>query len=339
MFASVLRSRPALEQYATLCQKGGGLVLKNSKILAKDPEMPRHLHTRLYQKMRRLFTGSWPASDLPPPVQAPSVSWPKINGKGVSLVGDPGWTVNMQIVDMLPDEELERLNSLLPWGAFLVDSKGRRFGRAWSSSKRAVAQALPDPRILELDRRVPLRDRSVLEIGCFEGIHTAALAARAARVLACDSRIENVIKTIVRCGMLQTAPVVFRWNVEECLPENIDITSDVLHHVGVLYHLTDPVSHLNFLANRVNDTIMLDTHVAPENAILQEYQSCGRTWKYFRYKEGGREDPFSGMASHAKWLEVGSITQILEDAGFSKIDVVRVQQERNGPRLSLFASR
>jgi hypothetical protein len=301
--------------------------------------MPRQLISRIYQKMRSVSTGSWSSSELPLYIQAPSTSLQQSSEKEASLAGDPDWKANMQMIDMLPDEELERLNRLLPWGAFLVDSKGRRFGRAWSGNKRATAQALPDPRILELDRRVPLRDRSVLEIGCFEGIHTAALAARAARVLACDSRIENVIKTIVRCGMLQTTPVVFRWDVEERLPENIDITSDVLHHVGVLYHLTDPVSHLNFLANRINDTIMLDTHVAPENAILQEYQSCGGTWKYFRYKEGGREDPFSGMAGHAKWLEVGSITQILEDAGFSKIDVVRIQQERNGPRLLLFASR
>ncbi|MCA3322969.1 MAG: methyltransferase type 12 [Roseomonas sp.] len=299
------------------------------------PEFISYIH----QKMKVLSTGSGSSSDLPLHVQTPSLASPQSSEKEVALAGDPEWTANMQLIDILPDEELERLNRLLPWGAFLVDSKGRRFGRAWSGSKRAEAQALPDPRILELDRRIPLRDRSVLEIGCFEGIHTAALAARAARVLACDGRIENVVKTIVRCGMLQMTPFVFRWNVEECLPETIDITSDVLHHVGVLYHLTDPVSHLNFLAHRVNDTIMLDTHVAPENAVLQEFQSCGRTWKYFRYKEGGREDPFSGMDSHAKWLEVRSIIQVLEDAGFSKIDVVRIRQERNGPRLLLFARR
>lgn len=293
----------------------------------------------IYRKVKLWLSERWSSGGFRLRDQPADILPPPKNEEEVSFAVGAEYKANTHLVDILPDDELERLNRILPWGAFLVDSKGRRFGRAWSSSKRSTAQAFPDPRILELDRRVPLCDRSVLEIGCFEGIHTAALAARAARVLACDSRIENVVKTIVRCGMLQTNPFVFRWNVEESLPETIDITSDVLHHVGVLYHLADPVSHLKFLADRINDTIMLDTHIAPDGAVLQEYQSCGQSWKYFHYKEGGREDPFSGMAGHAKWLEVRSIIQILEDSGFSKIDVARIQQERNGPRLLLFASR
>ena len=70
--------------------------------------------------------------------------------------------------------DLERLNALAPWSAFTLDAHGRRVGCAHSGKKRATPQAIPDPRIVELDRRYGLRGRSVLEIGCFEGIHTVA---------------------------------------------------------------------------------------------------------------------------------------------------------------------
>ncbi len=190
--------------------------------------------------------GAAPASAEAP---GPEAAAPSEDGR-VSIPG----------VEMLPDDELERLNALLPWAAFVLDAKGRRFGAAYSSNKRNVPQAVPDPRIVELDRRLPLAERTVLEIGCFKGIHTAALAVRAGRVLACDSRIENVVKTIVRCAMFGVpAPVVFRWDAEEAPPASVDLRCDVLHHVGVLYHLTDPVGHLASIAPLVGEGITLDT--------------------------------------------------------------------------------
>ncbi len=108
----------------------------------------------------------------------------------------------MAILDLLKDEELQRLNDLLPWSCFVLDAQGRAFGKAWSAKKRAQPQEIPDHRIVELNRRFPLETRDVLEIGCYEGIHTVALARLARRVMAVDSRIENVVKTIVRCAVL-----------------------------------------------------------------------------------------------------------------------------------------
>jgi tRNA (mo5U34)-methyltransferase len=193
---------------------------------------------------------------------------------------------------------------------------------------------------VELDRRLPLTQRTVLEIGCFEGIHTAALAARAARVLACDSRIENVVKTIVRCAMFGVpAPLVFRWDAEAAPPASVDLRCDVLHHVGVLYHLTDPVGHLTTLAPLVRDCIMLDTQVAPENGRAQQYQSGGRNWRYVNYREAGREAPFAGMRDHAKWMFRSDLVALLRELGFNDIQEASLSQQRHGPRWLVYARR
>lgn len=101
-------------------------------------------------------------------------------------------------VDDLSDADLSRLNDLLPWQCFTLDSNGRRFGKQASAKKRNLPQAIPDHRITELNRRFPLAGLSVLEVGCFEGVHTIALAGYGAKVVGIDSRIENVAKTMVR---------------------------------------------------------------------------------------------------------------------------------------------
>lgn len=244
-------------------------------------------------------------------------------------------------VDILSDDDLGRLNKMLPWAAFVLDSHGREFGSAYSATKRNVPQQVPDYRIVELNRRMNLAGLTVLEIGCFEGIHTVALAMMAGRVLACDSRVENVIKTIVRCALYKTNPDVFVWDVEGPPPTGAPLDCDVLHHVGVLYHLTDPVGHLLSVLPHVRKGIMLDTHIAPEHddGEVKEYQSGGRSYRYAFYRERGREPPFAGMKDHAKWLFKDDIVEILRHCGFARIDVRDVRDERFGLRMRLFAER
>jgi len=239
----------------------------------------------------------------------------------------------------LKDEDVRRLNDLLPWSCYVLDERGRRFGKPWSAGKRATPQRIPDHRILELDRRFPLQDLVVLEVGCFEGIHTVALAGLARRVMAADSRIENVVKTIVRCAAYGKSPEVFVWNVEEGMPNGYDPTCDILHHVGVLYHLADPIRHLQEILPVVRKAIMLDTHVASEETAREVYVSEGTSYRYMPYREGGREDPFSGMADHAKWICEGDLVRLLRESGFRNVDMVERRQERNGPRVLIFASR
>jgi tRNA (mo5U34)-methyltransferase len=242
-------------------------------------------------------------------------------------------------VDPLSDEDLAKLNRLLQWNAFTVDRHGRRFGGAAWSGKRDRPQEVPDRRILLLNDRFTLADKHVLEFGCFEGIHTTGLCQFAAKVTAVDARIENVTKTIVRTAFYGCRPTVFQHNVEEGSAGIDLLQADILHHVGVLYHLNDPVRHLLEIAQYIRVGVMLDTHYArPEEASLT-YMVDGREYSYKHFQEGGHGDVFSGVHTHSKWLPLDIITGLLRKSGFSTIDVVETRPERNGPRVLLFASR
>lgn len=248
------------------------------------------------------------------------------------------WRLN-GVVDHLDDEELSELNAMLDWSAWVRDRSGRAFGAPFSATKRAGPDALPDRRIVELNSMVPLADKTVLEVGCFEGIHTAALCNFAGHVKACDARVSLLAKTAVRCAFLGCRPELFLWNVESEIPDGRDVSCDVLHHVGVLYHLKDPVAHLQRILPQVRKAIMLDTHVASEERATQDLYVGRSHYRVQRYREHGLADPFSGVYDHAHWLLHQDILALLASEGFSEIAVDRLRQERNGPRVMIIAKR
>lgn len=242
-------------------------------------------------------------------------------------------------VERLSDEELTRLNDLLPWKCFTLDSNGRRLGKPASERKRNVPQVVPDHRIAELNRRIPLAGLEVLEVGCFEGVHTAALAGYGATVTAVDSRIENVVKTIVRCWCFGHSIQAFKCDVESPADFALLPEVDVVHHIGVLYHLADPVSHLAAITAKARRAIMLDTHVARENEAAKSYEVNGMAYRYQEYREGGRDNVFAGMYEHAKWLLLETIEMLLRAHGFPLLHVAEMRDERNGLRALIYASR
>jgi hypothetical protein len=242
-------------------------------------------------------------------------------------------------VDPLSDEDLSRLNELLPWKAFTVDRHGRRFGGVAWRGKRDDAQPVPDRRTLILHDRFKLSDKHVLEFGCFEGIHTVGLLGFAAEVTAVDARIENVTKTIVRTALYGYRPRVFVHDVDQAAPSYNQLQADVLHHVGVLYHLRDPVRHLLDIGRYIRMGVMLDTHYALEDAARETYEVDGRQYRYQLFQEQGRADVFSGLGASSRWLTLDVITSLLQETGFPNVEVVETRSERNGPRVLLIARR
>jgi len=253
-----------------------------------------------------------------------------------------GWSkagIATPLLEALTDAELAELNARLPWHCFIADGAGRRFGAAAGVGKRDEPQAVPDARIAALHRRFDLGAASVLEIGCFEGVHTAGLCLFSPNVTAVDGRVENVVKTIVRTAMLGFHPTVYVCDVENAeaaarLPE-----VDVVHHVGVLYHLKDPVAHLAAIAGRTRRVLMLDTHFAVPDEATETLSSGGRTYRCRRYREFGHADVFSGMYPHSMWLQLDDLLAILEHAGLGKTEIIERRDERNGARVLLYASR
>lgn len=241
------------------------------------------------------------------------------------------------LVERLTAEDLERLNELLPWRCFTVDREGRPFGGIAWRGKRVRPESIPDRRIELFQERFDLSDKHVLEIGCFEGIHTIALCRLAARVTAVDARVENVVKTVVRCAFFDERPRVVVHDVEGEAGGDEFLHADVCHHVGVLYHLADPATHLRRLGTWISRGLMLDTHYARDEDATDEYEVNGERFRFRGYRERGRTDVFSGMRPTSKWLRLDDIERVLGSSGFDKIEVVETRDERNGPRVLLFA--
>jgi SAM-dependent methyltransferase len=242
-------------------------------------------------------------------------------------------------VDHLSDRLLAEFNAMLPWGAMSADRNGRVVGSAWSSSKRSKQQPLIDRRLLEFSERLSLDGEHVLEVGCFEGLHTIGCLALGAKVTAVDSRMENLLKTIARLWAYGYMADVEPWDLEEPeVPSNIPESWDILHHIGVLYHQTNPAESLSLLAKRTRKAIVLDTHVASGvDGANAQYEALGRS---FSYLHQGEEpiSPFAGMRDHAKWLLADDLHWICENAGF-RIEKSEVREERNGSRALVWAFR
>ena len=171
-------------------------------------------------------------------------------------------------------------------------------------------------------------------------MHTIGLCDRARAVTAVDSRIENVAKTILRCYLYGHSPDIRRCNVEVAdeLAQLPDV--DVVHHVGVLYHLVDPVAHLELLNRKVRLGLMLDTHVAAaEHATETDWSSGEKEYPCKRFNEGGVAEVFSGMYGHASWLTLETLMALLDDLGFSRTELIEQRAERNGPRVLIMAHR
>lgn len=243
-------------------------------------------------------------------------------------------------VSQLTDAQLTALNGLLPWVAPTTDEAGRAMGAPWSASKRASIQPLRDKRHDAFEKICPLAGKTVLEVGCFEGIHSISLASRGANVIAIDSRVENLLKTLIRLWGYNYQAQVELWDLEnDGIPVRIPPQWDVLHHIGVLYHLSDPVRHLRSVLERTKDAVLLDTHVAhDEETANHQYEADGKIYRYHKYAEN-RLEPFAGMEDHAKWLLLEELKELFAAEGFSNWQVASDRAERNGRRVTIWAQR
>jgi len=239
------------------------------------------------------------------------------------------------------DADLNRFNELLPWGAMTAAPNGRVVGRAWSPKKRNVLNSICDARITAFNARLPLAGRHVLEAGCFEGIHTIACAVLGARVTGFDGRMENILKTMARVWAYQQSCELFLWNIEKEPSPELPKEWDVLMHVGVLYHLLNPVEHLSFMLPRTRDGLLLDTHVTFDDADANQRMTVdGIEYRYAEHDERhSATSPFAGLGDHAKWLHLDDLLGLIRRRGFPIVEVVSDRSERNGRRVTIHAFR
>jgi len=229
-------------------------------------------------------------------------------------------------ISCFDDASYSKLDVMLPWTSYLDFHNGHTMGTPWSSRKRGKAQPFPDSLIVKLNERIPLHDLSILEVGCYEGHHSASLALYSNDVWAIDGRIENVIKTLVRTWVSNCEDRV-KTNLVDLEKYNLQSAMrilgrvepfDLIYHRGVLYHLSHPVQHLKECANISKRYIYLHTQIANNEAANMDIIVDDSKYRVFQYKEPKVSvSPFSGITTHAYWLTQDSLLNALDKLGFA----------------------
>src|SRR5262245_23247709 len=236
----------------------------------------------------------------------------------------------------LTDQQLADFQAALAWktGAEIPD--GRTLG---TPGKRGQVTRGLDPRVQAVRDRLDSADKTVLEVGCCEGIHTVQLAQVCKQVVALDVRPHNIACALTRLFVHNVT------NARLLLQDVRDLDErfgrfDVLFHVGVLYHLSDPVDHLRRAAP-LADALLLDTHYADDSLPFPPatLQSGDRTYNGRVYQEGIWSDVFSGVEPTSFWLDRDDLLGLLGDVGFDAVEVLDDRRERNGPRFTVLARR
>jgi methyltransferase family protein len=231
----------------------------------------------------------------------------------------------MPTIEEVSDEELSSLNARHAWACGTRDRKGRILGTA------KKVYAMPDLRVTLCDQVIGFSGKSVVEFGCLEGCHTIPISRKARSVLAIDFQPGNLERSRIRCGLYGVSPELRKIDLENELPP----PADLFFHSGVLYHLRDPITHLHQIAPLCQE-LFLDTHYARNTKT--KYKASIDGMKYPCQLHGESKNPRAGSAGFSRWLPLKLILTTLQKL-FPKVLVLRERDERNGPRVSIMASR
>lgn len=183
----------------------------------------------------------------------------------------------------------------------------------WTKAKpfEGIADPVPffrNPYYFRLNQRrfehlaslnLPIRDRSVFEVGAGIGDHTQYFLDRDCSVCATEGRDDNV-EYLRQRYTDQSRVEVSKLDLDD-LPDAPAAVCDITYCYGILYHLTKPADAIAYLSAATHDLMLIETVVAPtetdECVLVPESiarcsqslrgQGCrpGRSWVMARLRE------------------------------------------------------
>lgn len=234
----------------------------------------------------------------------------------------------------MTDQQLQDFQEAVAWQTGLRLPDGRVLG---VEGKRGKLSEGLDQRVRVVLERLEPQQKTILEFGSLEGILTTQLAGVCKQVVGLEIRPRNVIGALVRLFVHGVSNARLRLQDVRDLGDELG-RFDIAFHVGVLYHLPDPVSHLARVAE-ISTDLLLDTHYAADHLPLPEAELAwgSQTYRGKVWPEAGWNNAFAGVEPTAVWLYQQDLVRLLRDLGYDSVEVLDDRQERNGPRLTLLA--
>lgn len=133
---------------------------------------------------------------------------------------------------------------------------------------------------------LPLRGRSVLEVGAGIGDHTCFYLDRGCSVAVTDVRPENLAILRERFAGRRDVEVLA---LDMDHPHDLHRSFDVIHCYGLLYHLERPVRALDYMARHCGSLLLLETCVSyGEKPVLNPIAEPAQQFSQSVYGKGCR---------------------------------------------------
>jgi Protein of unknown function (DUF1698) len=191
-----------------------------------------------------------------------------------------------------------------------------------------------------------LEGRRILELGPLEGAHTYQLERLGAdEIVAVEANAEAYLKCLIVKELLGLKKARFLYgDFVEFLRERHDIF-DIIFCCGVLYHMEDPLTLIELMANRT-DRLFLWTHYWHADSEARReavpIERFGDRFVYYRQPYPGRDSGtfWGGNAGCFSWLSREDIVRALHCCKFTNLDVHAEHVDHpHGPCFSISAWR
>ena len=229
----------------------------------------------------------------------------------------------LEVIELNAMNELRsRASELAPWiTQFSV--LGVKYGGTYD--------ALNDDRVSRVAHFFP-RCARILEAGCLEGGHTVILsrAYPYTDIVALDGRKENIEKARFLTSLYGCNRVTF--GVEDLEVANLSGYGrfDLCVCLGLLYHLIEPWKFIQQLGAQCEAVWIWTTLCDEASAETMSGNYRGRI-----FQEGPLDHALSALRGQSFFPTLGSLVQMLRDAGFCDFHVMNMEVTPNGPSVML----
>ncbi len=240
--------------------------------------------------------------------------------------------------------ELENGFLLFPgeWNHFQLEGS--------APQRKLVANRLNDSFVPFCSQHVGgLNDKSVLELGPFEGFHTHAICQDGVReVISIEANPRNFLKCLIVQNFYRLAAAQFRLGDFSKYLEAQERRFDFVLAAGVLYHLYDPIVVLDRIMN-VTDSIGICTSYYDPDRKVFKFTGNTRSSKlpgadpvmlHERFNPEGTRGTKHGLDRAAWMFSLPDLLRFLDQRNFAVHQrPAPTANPKIGPRVQLFAQR